>query len=112
MPDRRIALWWICPILLFGPFERPTEADRWVSLMVEHHYLGFRQLVGEYETLIRYVTDRPGHDRRYSIDASKIQLELGWFPAYSFEEALAKTIDWYLLAHGEQWWAAPSGASA
>lgn len=48
------------------------------------------------KTLIKHVTDRPGHDRRYAIDASKIKKELGWKPTVSFEEGLAKTIDWYI----------------
>jgi dTDP-glucose 4,6-dehydratase len=46
--------------------------------------------------LIQFVADRPGHDRRYAIDASKIKRELGWSPAHSFEEGLAATVDWYL----------------
>ncbi len=46
--------------------------------------------------LIRYVEDRPGHDRRYAIDASKIKVELGWIPKHCFEEAFAITIDWYM----------------
>jgi dTDP-glucose 4,6-dehydratase len=46
--------------------------------------------------LIRFVTDRPGHDRRYAIDASKIKRELGWSPAHDFEEALQATVDWYV----------------
>jgi dTDP-glucose 4,6-dehydratase len=46
--------------------------------------------------LITFVTDRPGHDRRYAIDPSKIEKELGWEPKYRFEEALGLTIDWYL----------------
>lgn len=46
--------------------------------------------------LITYVKDRPGHDKRYAIDASKIHKELGWKPSLTFEEGLAKTIDWYL----------------
>jgi len=46
--------------------------------------------------LITYVADRPGHDRRYSIDAGKIENELGWLPRYRFEEALEQTVDWYL----------------
>ena len=49
-----------------------------------------------YETLITYVADRPGHDRRYAIDCAKIQAELGWAPCESFETGLAKTVDWYL----------------
>jgi len=52
--------------------------------------------------LIAFVTDRPGHDRRYAIDASKIERELGWTPRESFETGLAKTIDWYL--DNEDWW--------
>ncbi|CAF1343430.1 unnamed protein product [Rotaria sordida] len=46
--------------------------------------------------LIKYVTDRPGHDRRYAIDATKITNELGWFPSVKFEEGLNQTVDWYL----------------
>ncbi len=49
-----------------------------------------------YEDLITYVTDRPGHDFRYSVDTSKIQSELGWEPEESFESGIAKTIEWYL----------------
>ena len=52
--------------------------------------------VGESENLINYVKDRPGHDLRYAIDASKIRNELGWEPSVTFEEGLEKTIDWYL----------------
>ena len=47
------------------------------------------------ESLITYVKDRPGHDRRYAIDASKIEAELGWRPRFTFEEALPMTIRWY-----------------
>ncbi|HDY89310.1 MAG TPA: dTDP-glucose 4,6-dehydratase [bacterium] len=46
--------------------------------------------------LIQFVTDRPGHDKRYAINATKIKTELGWSPGYSFEEALEFTVDWYL----------------
>jgi dTDP-glucose 4,6-dehydratase len=48
------------------------------------------------QRLIQFVSDRPGHDRRYAIDASKIKRELGWSPAHDFEEALEATVDWYL----------------
>ncbi|MBZ9631515.1 dTDP-glucose 4,6-dehydratase [Salegentibacter sp. LM13S] len=51
---------------------------------------------GESETLITFIKDRPGHDKRYAIDAGKINKELGWEPSVTFEEGLAKTIDWYL----------------
>lgn len=51
---------------------------------------------GTSEQLITYVKDRPGHDRRYAIDASKINKELGWKPSVTFEEGLSQTIDWYL----------------
>lgn len=57
--------------------------------------------VGESEKLITYVTDRPGHDRRYAIDANKIKNELGWEPSVTFEEGLSETIDWYLS--NEEW---------
>lgn len=50
----------------------------------------------ESEQLITYVKDRPGHDRRYAIDATKINKELGWKPSVTFEEGLSQTIDWYL----------------
>jgi len=52
-------------------------------------------LLGKTESLIRYVSDRPGHDLRYAIDCSKAQNELGWRPEVSFEEGLRATIDWY-----------------
>ena len=56
---------------------------------------------GTSESLITYVKDRPGHDRRYAIDASKINKELGWKPSVTFEEGLSQTIDWYLA--NSQW---------
>lgn len=53
------------------------------------------------KSLVKHVTDRPGHDRRYAIDASKMMNQLGWEPSVSFEEGINKTIDWYLQNH--QW---------
>lgn len=53
------------------------------------------QSLGKSEDLITYVQDRPGHDRRYAIDNTKITTELGWKPAYTFEQGIAETIDWY-----------------
>lgn len=58
--------------------------------------------LGKDESLIEYVKDRPGHDRRYAIDSSKIQNELGWKPAFMFEEAIEHTVQWYLGNKG--WW--------
>ena len=51
---------------------------------------------GTSQRLITHVKDRPGHDLRYAIDASKINQELGWKPSVTFEEGLEQTIDWYL----------------
>lgn len=58
--------------------------------------------LGKLESLIQYVKDRPGHDRRYAIDSSKIQNELGWKPEFDFETAMELTIDWYLS--NKEWW--------
>lgn len=55
-----------------------------------------------YKQLITFVTDRPGHDVRYAIDASKIEHELGWVPQETFETGLRKTVQWYLV--NETWW--------
>jgi dTDP-glucose 4,6-dehydratase len=52
--------------------------------------------------LIEFVSDRPGHDKRYSIDSDKIQKEIGWFPAYNFEKALDETVSWY--QNHQRWW--------
>jgi dTDP-glucose 4,6-dehydratase len=54
------------------------------------------------EELIQYVKDRPGHDRRYAIDSTKIQTELGWKPEFQFDFAIQKTIEWYL--NNKNWW--------
>jgi len=59
-------------------------------------------IMGKSHELITFVTDRPGHDRRYALDITKISTELGWKPAYSFEKALGATIDWYI--NNETWW--------
>jgi len=53
-------------------------------------------LGGETQKLITFVKDRPGHDRRYAIDASKLERELGWTPAYDFERGIRETVRWYL----------------
>ncbi|GMM69671.1 dTDP-glucose 4,6-dehydratase [Alteromonas sp. MTD1] len=58
--------------------------------------------IKEYKELITFVSDRPGHDVRYAIDASKIEKELGWKPAETFESGIRKTVQWYLS--NEKWW--------
>ena len=52
--------------------------------------------------MIEFVDDRPGHDQRYAIDATRIRDELGWEPSVTLEEGMAKTVDWYLA--NEDWW--------
>jgi dTDP-glucose 4,6-dehydratase len=58
--------------------------------------------LGKPHSLIRFVRDRPGHDRRYAIDFSKIGRELGWKPSVSFEEGIGLTIGWY--QRHQEWW--------
>lgn len=58
--------------------------------------------LGRPESMIKYVKDRPGHDRRYAIDSSKIMNELGWKPAHVFEDGIELTINWYV--ENENWW--------
>ena len=59
-------------------------------------------IMGKSRELITFVADRPGHDRRYALDMTKISTALGWKPAYSFEKALSATVDWYIK--NEAWW--------
>ena len=59
-------------------------------------------LMGKSNDLIEYVDDRPGHDKRYSIDSSKIQNDIGWKPSYDFDNALKQTVDWYM--ENNDWW--------
>jgi dTDP-glucose 4,6-dehydratase len=69
------------------------------NLEVVHAVL---DLLGKPRSLVRFVADRPGHDRRYAIDASKARRELGWEPSRRFEEGLASTVRWYVENRG--WW--------
>jgi dTDP-glucose 4,6-dehydratase len=61
-----------------------------------------REMNCPWDRFVKYVTDRPGHDRRYAIDASKIKRELGWEPRHRFEQAIRTTIQWY--RDNEKWW--------
>ncbi|HJE96912.1 MAG TPA: GDP-mannose 4,6-dehydratase, partial [Ligilactobacillus acidipiscis] len=65
-----------------------------VHLIVEKLGLG--------EEAIKYVADRLGHDKRYAIDPTKIETELGWQPKYTFDTGIEETVDWYL--NNEDWW--------
>jgi len=59
-------------------------------------------ILGKPHDMIEYVGDRPGHDKRYSIDCSKIENEIGWTPRYEFDDALKQTVNWYL--QNQSWW--------
>jgi len=72
-----------------------------VKLLCKQMDVKLSRKIGTSEKLITYVKDRPGHDLRYAIDASKINKELGWGPTVTFEEGLTKTVDWYL--DNEEW---------
>lgn len=72
-----------------------------VTLLCEQMDVALERPIGSSKELITFVKDRPGHDLRYAIDASKINKELGWKPSVTFEQGLKQTIDWYL--NNEDW---------
>jgi len=78
-----------------GGFNEWTNIDL-IKLLCKLMDEKLNRTAGESEQLITYVKDRPGHDRRYAIDATKINQELGWAPSVTFEQGLAETIDWFL----------------
>ena len=78
-----------------GGFNEWTNIDL-IKLLCKLMDEKLNRTSGESEQLIAYVKDRPGHDRRYAIDATKINQELGWAPSVTFEQGLAETIDWFL----------------
>lgn len=97
--DHCEALW---QVLLHGRsgqiYNIGADATR-TNIDIVHSIL---QQLGKPETLITYVTDRLGHDRRYAIDSSKVHRELGWKPRWTQEEGLKATVEWYLK--NESWW--------
>ena len=78
-----------------GGFNECKNIDL-VKLLCQQVDKKLKRKLGTSEKLITFVNDRPGHDLRYAIDASKLNRELGWLPSVTFEEGLSKTIDWYL----------------
>lgn len=92
----------ICTVLEKGKFGEVYNIggnNEWFNIDIVKLIL---KLLDKPESLITYVKDRPGHDRRYAIDSSKIQNELGWKPAHNFEDGIRKTINWY--KDNESWW--------
>ncbi|GAX91990.1 dTDP-glucose 4,6-dehydratase [Effusibacillus lacus] len=73
--------------------------NEWSNLNIVKKILS---LVNKPESLIRFVEDRPGHDRRYAIDASKLRTQLGWEPKYTFETGIKETVEWYI--NNRDWW--------
>jgi dTDP-glucose 4,6-dehydratase len=82
-----------------GEIYNIAGGNQFENLQVVEAVLKF---MGKPRSLIEHVEDRPGHDFRYSLDASKIARELGWRPRHSFLDALKKTVEWYL--QNESWW--------
>ncbi|KLV05824.1 dTDP-glucose 4,6-dehydratase [Photobacterium aquae] len=78
------------------------EVVKTICTLLEELVPNKPQGVARYEDLITYVTDRPGHDVRYAIDATKIGKELGWLPQETFETGIRKTVQWYL--NNKTWW--------
>lgn len=78
------------------------EVVKTICALLEELRLDKPAGVESYESLITYVKDRPGHDVRYAIDATKIAQELGWTPEETFESGIRKTVEWYL--NNPQWW--------
>ena len=83
-----------------GGFNEWTNIDL-IKILCKQMDIALGNEVGTAEELITYVKDRPGHDKRYAIDANKLKSELGWVPSLQFEEGLVKTISWYLA--NEKW---------
>ncbi|HAS6267752.1 TPA: dTDP-glucose 4,6-dehydratase [Vibrio vulnificus] len=78
------------------------EVVKTICSLLEEMVPNKPQGVVQYQDLITYVKDRPGHDVRYAIDASKIERELGWKPQETFESGICKTVEWYL--NNQAWW--------
>ena len=97
--DHAAALWRVLVVGEIGSVYNIGGENEIPNLAVVRQLLA---LLGKPESLIRYVTDRPGHDRRYAMDASRLRRTLGWTPRRDFETGLAATVEWYLTHR--TWW--------
>ena len=84
---------------MFGEVYNIGGNNEWYNIDIVKLIL---KMLNKGEDNIQYVKDRPGHDRRYAIDSSKIQTELGWKPEHNFEQGIDLTIKWYI--DNESWW--------
>ena len=92
----------ICEVLLHGKTGEVYNIggnNEWYNIDIVKLIL---KILGKGEDQITYVKDRPGHDRRYAIDSTKIMTQLGWKPKYQFDNGIEKTIKWYV--ENEPWW--------
>jgi dTDP-glucose 4,6-dehydratase len=106
--DHAVALWQVLTRGVSGETYNVGGHNEWANIRIVELLCDLvdemkPELGGNSRKLITYVKDRPGHDRRYAIDASRIERELGWRPAHTFETGIRKTVRWYL---DNQAWAA------
>jgi dTDP-glucose 4,6-dehydratase len=99
--DHCEALWQVLNRGRLGETYNVGGHNEWANINIVHHICDLvdelaPQYGGNSRALIKFVKDRPGHDRRYAIDAGKIQRELGWVPAHTFETGIRETVAWYL----------------
>ncbi|HWW01297.1 MAG TPA: dTDP-glucose 4,6-dehydratase [Candidatus Acidoferrum sp.] len=104
--DHAAALWLVLTRGAVGETYNIGGHNEWANLRIVELICDLvdelaPQLGGHSRTLITFVKDRPGHDRRYAIDASKIERELGWVPAHKFKQGIRETVRWYL--DNQQW---------
>ena len=97
--DHCAAIWTVLTRAEAGPIYNVGGHNEITNLALVKQLLG---ILGKPESLISFVTDRPGHDRRYAIDPKKIESELGWTPKHNPEDGMRQTVDWYLA--NEAWW--------